>query len=504
MPDHSALLRFVPQLEQYPSALETVAAACTEHRAPAERLLMREGDSATFLMGLLEGEIDILRPFGTEQRTIARLGPGALLGEASLVSGLCRTASVRSHTAVRYLKIPADTFRDAMLQSPTVILGLMERLMMRLQQRDLAYLDALHQGIVTRDKELAELRLSRAEQAEPEGVWSPSMSPVLDRAKRLARSDLPVLVLGESGTGKELLARYIHRHSDRAAEKLCSLNCAAIPAEIAEAELFGVRKGAYTGATQDRMGLLTAADRGTLFLDEIGDLPLAQQAKLLRALQDGTFYPVGSRTLEHADVRLVSATNKKLRAEVGEGRFREDLLYRIEGARVRLPPLRDRRDHIPILVQWIVQHSIKDVEPAYVTQDILPTLLRYHWPGNVRELMSVMKAAMALAEDFPRLRISDLPEELVEQVHGGARTPGGTTLRLADEPTVSSPSDLEALLRQRSLTEYVRDATAALITSALEVHDWVRKDAATSLGMTPQNLSNYIRRLGIPTKPPRT
>jgi two-component system response regulator PilR (NtrC family) len=201
---------------------------------------------------------------------------------------------------------------------------------------------------------------------------------------------------------------------------------------------------------------------------------------------------------------LVSATNKDLAAEVAAGRFREDLLYRIDGARVRLPPLRERRDHIPILVNWIVEHAIKDVEPAFVTQDILPTLLRYGWPGNVRELVSVLKATLVLAEDFPRLRVSDLPEELVQQVHGDAGPPPVVTRATAAEEGALTRAELAELLRDRSLNEYVRDVTARMITNALQAHDWVRKEAAESLGMTPQNLSNYIRRLEIPTKPPRS
>ena len=500
MIDPALLLRCMPQLEDNPNALNAMAKACTKRTAPPGHTLIKEGDDATFLLGTLDGEVDIQRYFGTEQRTVARLGPGILLGEAALVPGLKRTASVRSHTRLEYFKLPAETFRNAILQSPAFIMDLIERQMKRLQQRENAYLEALRQGIIVRDKELAELRLGRAEQNQPEGVWSPSMQPVLDRANRLAQSDLPILIAGESGTGKELMASYIHRRSDRAAQDIRSLNCAAIPAEIAEAELFGVKKGAYTGATQDRDGLLRATDGGTLFLDEIGDLPLAQQAKLLRALQDGTFYPVGSQTLEHADVRLVSATNKNLREEVAAGRFREDLLYRIAGAQVTLPPLRERRDHIPILVHWLVGHAIKDVEPVFVTQDIMSTLLKYRWPGNVRELMSVMKAAMALAEEFPRLRVTDLPEDLVAEVHGDAsQKAAGATF---DAATPLTSSDLRAVLADRSLTEYLRDTTAALISRALDAHHWVRKDAAAALGITPQNLSNYIRRLKIATQPP--
>ncbi len=406
MVDPPTLLRVLPPLEQSPDALAELAAACEKRTAPPGTLLMREGEAADTLVGVLAGEVDVLRRVGERQRTMVRLGPGTLLGETALVAELRRTASVRAHGEVRFVSLPAAAARQAMTHSPPLVLWLIERQMRRLQEREDSYLEALRQGIVARDKELAELRLTRpAATADDEGgVWSPSLEPVLDRARRLARADLPVLIGGEPGTGKELLARYVHQHSERRGRQLCSLNCAAIPAEIAEAEMFGARKGAFTGAERDRHGLFHEADGGTLFLDEIGELPLPVQAKLLRALQDGTYYALGSRQPQRADVRVVSATNKDLRKEAAEGRFREDLMYRIEGARLRLPPLRERPDHIPLLVRWVVGRAIPDAEPAHVTRDVMPALLRYRWPGNVRELIHVIKAAIALTETYPRLQ----------------------------------------------------------------------------------------------------
>ncbi|MDY0003573.1 MAG: sigma 54-interacting transcriptional regulator, partial [Polyangia bacterium] len=306
------LLQILPELEDLPAAHQTLLAASKRRMLPSGALVFSEGHVADSLMGVLAGEVDVLRRFGNADRLIARLGPGALMGEAALVPGLARTASVRARDDVELLELPAGRVREVLLAHPSLALALLGTVMRRLQRRDEAYLGALHQGLEDRRRELAVLRARHAPDEDNDEVWCPSLEPTLDRARRLARSDLPVLITGESGTGKELLARFVHRHSGRAAEAMHSLNCAAIPGEIAEAELFGVRRGAFTGATQDRPGLFKTAHLGTLFLDEIGDLPLGQQAKLLRALQDGSFYPVGSQQPERSDVRLLSASNKDL------------------------------------------------------------------------------------------------------------------------------------------------------------------------------------------------
>jgi len=232
-------------------------------------------------------------------------------------------------------------------------------------------------------------------------------SPAMDRLRalvaRAAPSDVPILVLGENGSGKELVARAIHRASPRAHGPFVPMNCAAVPAELIESELFGHEKGAFTGALAQRRGLFEQADGGTLFLDEIGDMPAAMQAKLLRVLQDGRFTRVGGGAALEADVRLVSATNRDVDALVADGRFREDLLYRINTLSLRTPPLRERREDVPQLVAHFAFAAARRNRwrPRRFSEEALALLRQQPWRGNVRELRNVVERLLILAEADP-------------------------------------------------------------------------------------------------------
>jgi transcriptional regulator with GAF, ATPase, and Fis domain len=219
---------------------------------------------------------------------------------------------------------------------------------------------------------------------------SVQLRTVLERAVRVAHTTVPVLVCGESGTGKELLARHIHEHSPRARGPFVAVNCAAIPKELLEAELFGYERGAFTGALRAREGAFERAHEGTLFLDEIGDMALEHQAKLLRVVQEGEVQRVGAGSGRRVDVRLISATHRDLRARAGAGEFREDLFYRLDGYELRLPPLRERgRDVLAIAGALLArEHWEKTLSPAAER-----AVLGYAWPGNVRELQNVVRAA---------------------------------------------------------------------------------------------------------------
>jgi DNA-binding NtrC family response regulator len=243
---------------------------------------------------------------------------------------------------------------------------------------------------------------------------SPAMRAVFDYVRRVARSPASVLVSGESGTGKELIARAIHAESGRAGP-VVAVNCAAVPETLMEGEFFGVRKGAYTDAREDRKGLFEQAHGGTLFLDEVGEIPLNLQSKLLRALQDRVVRRVGDDKEIATDVRIVAATNADLKAEVAAGRFREDLYYRINVIPIHLPPLRDRREDIPLLAETLVarfaQENGRDVtgiEPA-----ALERLCRHPWPGNIRELANVLERAVILTPG-PAITEAELPPEVGE------------------------------------------------------------------------------------------
>ncbi|WP_242395451.1 sigma-54 interaction domain-containing protein [Anaeromyxobacter oryzisoli] len=258
---------------------------------------------------------------------------------------------------------------------------------------------------------------------------SPAMQAALRRAHDFAESDAPVVVLGESGTGKEVVARALHASSPRSAGPFVPVNVAALPAELLESELFGHVRGAFTGATADRAGLLEAADGGTLFLDEIAEMPLPLQAKLLRALEDGELRRVGDTRPFAVDVRFVCATHRDLEREVAAGRFREDLYYRLEVLVLRLPPLRERREDILPLARRLLAAERRPA--GGLGADAARLLLAYRWPGNVRELGNVMRHAAALAHGR-----EILPEHLPESVRADAGVPrggGGGELRTLAE-----------------------------------------------------------------------
>jgi two-component system nitrogen regulation response regulator GlnG len=245
---------------------------------------------------------------------------------------------------------------------------------------------------------------------------STALLEVFKTVGRVARSDVPVLITGESGTGKELAARAIHAASERSEQAFVAVNAAAIPRDLLESELFGHERGAFTGAVEARLGRFREASGGTLFLDEIGDMPLALQAKLLRVLQSGEITPVGGRRVEQTDVRVVAATHRDIEAETREGRFREDLLYRLRVVPIQIPPLRERREDIPVLSEHFVRRYATELglAPRYLSPPALERLGSYDWPGNVRELENAIKRALVLAngevlghEDFGFLGWND-------------------------------------------------------------------------------------------------
>ncbi len=228
---------------------------------------------------------------------------------------------------------------------------------------------------------------------------SRALQEVFKLVGRVARTDAPVLIAGESGTGKELVAKALHEYSPRRQKEMITINCGAIPENLLESELFGHEKGSFTGAIARRAGRFEQADGGTLFLDEIGDMPLSIQVKLLRVLQDGSFSRVGANETLTTDVRIVAATHKKLAEEVTAGRFREDLYYRLNVVEIKIPPLRDRREDIPLLAEYFLQRITRKNGMARIriSAEAIATLQSHHWPGNVRELENTIARACALA-----------------------------------------------------------------------------------------------------------
>jgi DNA-binding NtrC family response regulator len=251
---------------------------------------------------------------------------------------------------------------------------------------------------------------------------APSMQQLFRRLEKIAGTEATVLITGESGTGKELAARAVHALSPRRAGPFVAVNCAAIPEGLIESEFFGVEKGAFTGADRSRPGKLEEAAGGTLFLDEVGELPLNLQPKLLRVVQEGRFTPVGGRGDRPTDLRLVAATNRDLGEEVREGRFREDLFYRLNVVPLRMPALRDRREDVPLLIELCAARAARrhGVKVASIPAEVLRRLLDHPWPGNVRELANVVERLVLLSDDGVA-SLADLPEELTSPPRAESR-----------------------------------------------------------------------------------
>jgi len=284
-------------------------------------------------------------------------------------------------------------------------------------------------------RENARLRSALSGEFSVQGIVGKSqgMKDVVSILERIAPSDVPILIEGESGTGKDLLARAAHAMSRRAAGPYVTLNMSAIPENLAEAELFGHEKGAFTGAEQARAGFFAEAEGGTLFLDEIGLLPPALQPKLLRVLQDGEFTPVGSRKPRKADVRVLAATNEDLARSVKAGKFREDLWFRLRVVPVRLPPLRERREDIPALVEHFVKkHALRLSRPPLLPDaPAMKALLDHGWPGNIRELEHAVERGLLLARG-EAITLADLPPELSQPAQDGSATGEGRYRKARD------------------------------------------------------------------------
>jgi transcriptional regulator with PAS, ATPase and Fis domain len=241
----------------------------------------------------------------------------------------------------------------------------------------------------------------------------PVMEKILNIAQRVAATESTVLIMGESGTGKELVARYIHAHSRRSNNPFIAVNCGAIPADLLESEMFGHKRGAFTGAVGSRMGMFQLANGGTIFLDEVGEMTQQLQVKLLRVLQEREIRPVGADRTIKVDVRVIAASNRDLATEVERGRFREDLFYRLQVIPVVLPPLRERRSDIPILVQYFLDkyNGKGEGRPCRIADDAMVHLWEYDWPGNVRELENLIERLVILSDDGV-IRVDNLPPNI--------------------------------------------------------------------------------------------
>ncbi len=338
---------------------------------------------------------------------------------------------------------------------------------------------------------------------------SPAMRRILDAVARVAAKDITVLVRGETGTGKELIASLLHAQSRRASEPLVRFNCAAIPGELAEAELFGHTKGAFTGAVATRQGYFSQASGGTLVLDEVGELTLSVQAKLLRALQEGEIQPVGSGRVEKVDVRIIACTNRNLSAEVKAGRFREDLYYRLAVVELLVPPLRERREDVSALAQEFLRRYGErfGVDGATLSQPLLVKLAAQEWPGNVRELENTVARLLALSGGG-QLGLDALEHGSRAPAPGAARsafapaatfaaTGGNRPAPAAEAPAEIGADEPPASNGAPSLREQVEAFERGVIARALLAASGNQSEAARRLGTSRVTLIDKIKKYGL-------
>jgi len=351
-------------------------------------------------------------------------------------------------------------------------------------------------------RENRKLRQRAGEHPEFLGT-SPAAMGILRQIAKVAPTNARVLILGESGTGKELIAQAIHERSERRDRPFVKVNCAAIPEELIEAELFGSEKGAYTGAVASREGKFQAADGGTLFLDEIGDMSLRVQTKVLRALQEGEIQRVGSDKLTRVDVRVVAATNKHLGEEVAAGRFREDLYYRLNVVPISSPPLRERVEDILVLTKTYLGEycAANEVSLKTLSAEVVERLQRYPWPGNVRELRNQVERMVIMCPG----RIIQL-EDLAAEIRAGmpsavmsrrgervVAAPEGELVRAGRDPELTGPQLYSGLPLQDARRQFEHD----MIVQALESNNWNVSRTADELGLERTNLHKKMKMLGI-------
>ena len=322
---------------------------------------------------------------------------------------------------------------------------------------------------------------------------APAMQEVFRAIARLARSNITVLINGESGTGKELVARALHRHSPRSDKPFIALNMAAIPRDLLESELFGHERGAFTGAQARRAGRFEQADGGTLFLDEIGDMPQELQTRLLRVLADGEFFPVGGHAPVKVDVRIIAATHQNLEALVHEGRFREDLFHRLNVIRVHIPPLRERRQDIPLLLRhFLLEASTElNVEPKTLLPEVEEVLCKLDCPGNVRQMENTCRWITVMAAGR-EVHIDDLPPELLQA------KPEVVPVGAAWEEVFKQWVDAQLKKGDRNIAkEAIEQAESILITTALLFTRGRRQEAAKLLGYGRNTLTRKVSELNL-------
>jgi DNA-binding NtrC family response regulator len=350
--------------------------------------------------------------------------------------------------------------------------------------------EALEMKRLSDEDDSLEIRAADTHTGEQIIGMSPAIKEVYKMIGRVAASDVSVLLSGESGTGKELVAKAIHRYSDRSDKPFIAINCAAIPDTLLESELFGFEKGSFTDASHAKEGKFEMADKGTLFLDEVADMSLTLQAKLLRVLQEGTFERLGSNKVIKVNVRVISATNKNLENAIASKTFREDLYYRLKVITITLPPLRVHKEDIPLLINYFLSRHCQEMKKAMVTipPDTLDKLMKHNWPGNVRELENLLKRAILLSKNnviTPDLITSEISSSLTDQVSVALATKSGII-----------PENLEAF--EGTLYKHVIDQVEKeLIEKTMEHNNGNQVKTAKMLGISRAMLIERLEKFRL-------
>ncbi len=447
-----------------------------EEASSGEEALARLPDVGADVM-LLDVQLPGISGLDTIER-LASLAQGSG-GKAKAPESLPTVIMISGHAtladAVRAVKAGAYDLIEKPLDR--------ERLMVALR-------NALERRAMVR--EVAGLRALADERSEMVGNSAP-MAALRAQIAKVAPTRTRVLITGESGTGKELIARAVHRASALADKPFVKVNCAAIPPELIESELFGHERGAFTGATARKRGLFEIADGGTIFLDEIGDMIASAQAKVLRVLQSGELTRVGAETTLKVDVRVIAATNRDLQAAVAAGGFREDLYFRLAVVPLRAPPLRERADDIPLLCAAFVEQACREngIKPKALAPEAVSVLADYPWPGNVRELRNVIERLVILSDEA--IGMGDLPEEIVAEAARARRE----SARVEAGPSALPRLELPAEARALPLREFRDHMEREYIRLKLDENGWNISRTANLLGIERTNLHKKMRALGL-------
>jgi DNA-binding NtrC family response regulator len=444
---------------------------------------------------VLEGEGFSVEEASSGEEALARLPEVAadvMLLDVQLpgISGLEtieRVAKLKLEAQPTVLMISGHaTLADAVRATKAGAYDLIEKPLDR-ERLMVALRNALERRAMAR--EVAGLRAAAAERFEMIGRSAP-MAALFAQIQKVAPTRTRVLITGESGTGKELIARAIHQASALASKPFVKVNCAAIPRELIESELFGHERGAFTGATARKRGLFEIADGGTIFLDEVGDMVTSAQAKVLRVLQSGEFTRVGGEQALKVDVRVVAATNRDLQAAVASGEFREDLYFRLNVVPLRAPALRERADDVPLLSAAFIELACKEngMKVKAISDEAVALLAQYPWPGNVRELRNVIERLVILSEES--VGVGDLPEEILAEVERSRRESAAAATEL---PRVELPAEARAL----PLREFRDHMEREYIRIKLDENGWNISRTATLLGIERTNLHKKMRALGL-------